>query len=196
MRLVLKDYHKLYWNQKLFVNKRIFTDLNGRTWSPDRKYKTIFCNWYQIALSKTSITSWFNQVTAHIMNKAKFEAFVPLKIALYSMNFNFTPFICWLNFQIKVPKWRHSIQYIICNIKYCLVWVWWKTRVCGYAGTRICGYADMRICGYAGMRVCGYAGMRICGYADMRVCGYAGMRICGYAGTSNWFNNKQISKTH
>ena len=47
--------------------------------------------------------------------------------------------------------------------------VWWKTRVCGYAGTQICGYAGMRVCGYADMRVCGYAGMRICGYADMRV---------------------------
>ena len=73
--------------------------------------------------------------------------------------------------------------------------VWWKTRVCGYAGMRICGYADTRICGYADMRVCGYADMRVCGYADMRVCGYAGIRVCGYAGTSNWFD-KQISKTH
>ena len=61
------------------------------------------------------------------------------------------------------------------------LWVWWKTRVRGYADMRVCGYAGMRICGYADMRVCGYAGMRICGYADMRVCGYAGMRICGYA---------------
>ena len=56
----------------------------------------------------------------------------------------------------------------------------------GFGGKR--GYADMRVCGYADMWVCEYAGMRICGYADMR--------ICGYAGTSNWFNNKQISKTH
>ena len=70
------------------------------------------------------------------------------------------------------------------------------TRVCGYADMRVCGYAGMRICGYAGMRICGYADMRVCGYAGMRICGYADMRICGYAGTSNWFNNKQISKTH
>ena len=73
--------------------------------------------------------------------------------------------------------------------------VWWKTRVCGYAGMRVRGYAGMRICGCAGMRICGYAGMRVCGYAGMRICGYADMRVCGYAGTSNWIN-KQISKTH